>query len=77
MIDNDGGSPARGIGSSARARPNILAAIGAGDQAQFLRCLDEGVREATRIASAESHSLGLRVAGGRAEAPATKAWSPP
>lgn len=67
MKDNAGSSTSSKIGSSAGAAANILSAIEAGDQAQFLRLLDEGVREATRVASAESHSLGLRVADGRVE----------
>ena len=45
---------------------NILQAIRDGDPGRFLKILDHGVRSATRMASEESHALGLEVVDGRA-----------
>ena len=45
---------------------NILQTIRDRDARRFLEILDDGVRSATRMASEESHALGLQVVDGRA-----------
>lgn len=44
---------------------NLLEAIANGNHQLFLALLDQGVKVATRQASAESHALGLSVVDGR------------
>ena len=48
-------------------RPNIFEIIRSGDKELFINAVDKAFKEATREASARSHSLGLEVADPRAE----------